>query len=157
MRCPRGGCRLRPVPLRLAPRLAPKPWQAKLAPSGTLAASAAYKRELEKRLQAFDRAVWVRLLCDAGNTGALTLPRQGVHNSGPMPGEDEDDLWVDSTQDDAPPNVKCPLTGKAVLELEEPLRCVPFEPRRLRRRACSCVCALYYAGTSWATCTRRRR
>ena len=35
--------------------------QAKLALSGALAASPAYKRELDKRLQAFDRAVWVRL------------------------------------------------------------------------------------------------
>ena len=45
-----------------------------------------------------------------------------------MPGEDEEDLWVDSTQDDAPPNTKCPLTGKGVLELEEPVRCVLCGP-----------------------------
>ena len=53
-----------------------------------------------------------------------------------MPGEDDDDLWVDSTQDDAPPNVKCPLTGKGVLELEEPVRCVLCELWRRRTRSC---------------------
>jgi hypothetical protein len=113
--------------------------QAKLALSVGLAASPAYKRELDKRLQAFDRAVWVRLLATPitfVSALAPTLRWQGVHNSGPMPGEDEDDLWVESTQDDAPPNVKCPLTGKGVLELEEPVRCVLCKPQR--RRTCSC-------------------
>jgi hypothetical protein len=30
---------------------------------------------------------------------------------------------TEGTQDDAPPNVKCPLTGKSMLDLKEPVRC----------------------------------
>ncbi len=39
-----------------------------------------------------------------------------------MPGESDDGLWV-ATQDEAAANTKCPLTGKHVLELTEPVKC----------------------------------
>lgn len=47
-----------------------------------------------------------------------------VHHAGqPMPGEEEDEIFMSSTQM-AILNVTCPLTGKPVIELENPVRCV---------------------------------
>jgi hypothetical protein len=120
----RGRAGARALAARLTQRLAPKPRQAKLTLQGPLGSSAAFKRDMETRLQAFDRAVWVRLR-DARLASATfdSLRAQGVNHSGPMPGEDDDGMWVEGTQDDLPPNVKCPLTGKALLDLQEPVRC----------------------------------
>jgi len=40
-----------------------------------------------------------------------------------MPGEDEDDLWIDSTQQELAPNPRCPLSFVALLDLKEPVKC----------------------------------
>ncbi len=41
-----------------------------------------------------------------------------------MPGEDEDGVWV-GTQDELATNARCPLTLKPILELLDPVKCVP--------------------------------
>ncbi|KAJ1264075.1 hypothetical protein BS78_09G234800 [Paspalum vaginatum] len=47
-----------------------------------------------------------------------------VHHAGqPMPGEEQEDIVMTSTQMTIL-NVTCPLTGKPVIELENPVRCV---------------------------------
>ncbi|KAI8008118.1 E3 SUMO-protein ligase MMS21 [Camellia lanceoleosa] len=47
-----------------------------------------------------------------------------VHHAGqPMPGEEQEDLVMTSTQFNLL-NIKCPLTGKPITELEEPVRSV---------------------------------
>ncbi|OEL30687.1 E3 SUMO-protein ligase MMS21 [Dichanthelium oligosanthes] len=47
-----------------------------------------------------------------------------VHHAGqPMPGEEQEDIVMTSTQMSIL-NVTCPLTGKPVIELENPVRCV---------------------------------
>ena len=130
-------------------RLAPKPRQAKLTLQGPLGSSAAFKRDVEKRLQAFDRCVWVRSR-DARSASAADSRVQLVNHSGPMPGEEDDGMWVEGTQDDLPPNVKCPLSGKALLDLKEPVRCVAAA-------TCELVCgALTRLRTPLARAVRRR-
>ncbi|CAL5405901.1 unnamed protein product [Camellia sinensis] len=48
--------------------------------------------------------------------------RENVHHAGqPMPGEEQEDLVMTSTQFNLL-NIKCPLTGKPITELEEPVR-----------------------------------
>uniref|UniRef100_J3LP49 SP-RING-type domain-containing protein n=1 Tax=Oryza brachyantha TaxID=4533 RepID=J3LP49_ORYBR len=47
-----------------------------------------------------------------------------VHHAGqPMPGDEQEDILMTSTQTSIL-NVTCPLTGKPVIELTEPVRCV---------------------------------
>ncbi|XP_004961221.1 E3 SUMO-protein ligase MMS21 isoform X2 [Setaria italica] len=49
---------------------------------------------------------------------------QNVHHAGqPMPGEEQEDIVMTSTQMSIL-NVTCPLTGKPVIELADPVRCV---------------------------------
>ncbi|KAJ1264076.1 hypothetical protein BS78_09G234800 [Paspalum vaginatum] len=49
---------------------------------------------------------------------------ENVHHAGqPMPGEEQEDIVMTSTQMTIL-NVTCPLTGKPVIELENPVRCV---------------------------------
>lgn len=40
-----------------------------------------------------------------------------------MPDEEGDDLWVDPTQGLAP-NATCPISGKDLLSLNDPVKCV---------------------------------
>ena len=62
-----------------------------------------------------------------------------------MPGESDDGLWVD-TQDAVATNTRCPLTGKSVLELTEPVKCAQQHARRTaprrhaRLRTWLCLC-----------------
>lgn len=47
-----------------------------------------------------------------------------VHHAGqPMPGEEQEDIVMSSTQNNLL-NTKCPLTGKPVTELQNPVRCM---------------------------------
>lgn len=47
---------------------------------------------------------------------------QNVHHAGqPMPGEEQEDIVMSSTQNNLL-NTKCPLTGKPVTELQNPVR-----------------------------------
>ncbi|KAG6494032.1 E3 SUMO-protein ligase MMS21-like [Zingiber officinale] len=47
-----------------------------------------------------------------------------VHHAGqPMPGEEQEDIVMTSTQNNLL-NTKCPLTGKPVIELQNPVRCM---------------------------------
>ncbi|PKA50183.1 E3 SUMO-protein ligase MMS21 [Apostasia shenzhenica] len=47
-----------------------------------------------------------------------------VHHEGqPMPGEEQEDIVMTSTQNNLL-NMKCPLTGKPVVDLENPVRCM---------------------------------
>ncbi|KAJ6832749.1 E3 SUMO-protein ligase MMS21 [Iris pallida] len=47
-----------------------------------------------------------------------------VHHAGqPMPGEEQEDIIMTSTQNNIL-NSKCPLTGKPVFELQDPVRCL---------------------------------
>jgi hypothetical protein len=98
--------------------------QARLrAPASAVAAAAA---DCEKRLKDFDRAVWVRTCLRLRGPVLLMSfpPVQNVHHQGqPMPGEDEDDLWIDSTQQELAPNPRCPLSFVALLDLKEPVKC----------------------------------
>ena len=51
----------------------------------------------------------------------LNLP-QSVHHAGqPMPGEEQEDI-VMTSMDSNIKNLKCPLTGKPITELTEPVR-----------------------------------
>ncbi|XP_010919230.1 E3 SUMO-protein ligase MMS21 [Elaeis guineensis] len=47
-----------------------------------------------------------------------------VHHAGqPMPGEEQEDIVMTSTQSNLL-NITCPLTGKPVIELQSPVRCM---------------------------------
>ncbi|KAG6525411.1 hypothetical protein ZIOFF_015367 [Zingiber officinale] len=49
---------------------------------------------------------------------------RNVHHAGqPMPGEEQEDIVMTSTQNNLL-NTKCPLTGKPVTELQNPVRCM---------------------------------
>ena len=53
---------------------------------------------------------------------ALCCSLQNVHHAGqPMPGEEQEDIVMTSTQMSIL-NVTCPLTGKPVIELVDPVR-----------------------------------
>ncbi len=41
-----------------------------------------------------------------------------------MPGEEDADIQIGGTQDALAPNARCPLSGKALLDLAEPVKCV---------------------------------
>ncbi|AQK88511.1 hypothetical protein Zm00014a_015876 [Zea mays] len=56
--------------------------------------------------------------------GVYQSSDQNVHHAGqPMPGEEQEDIVMTSTQMSIL-NVTCPLTGKPVIELMNPVRCV---------------------------------
>ena len=40
-----------------------------------------------------------------------------------MPDEENEDLWVDPTQQSLAPNDKCPLTMKELLNIKDPVKC----------------------------------
>ena len=90
----------------------------------------------EQRLRTFDRTVWVRLaerqpVCHQRARGVVLThfdaPVQNVHNAGkPMPDEEDEELWVDPTQQSLAPNEKCPLTMKALLSIIDPVKCAPL-------------------------------
>ncbi|ONK70038.1 uncharacterized protein A4U43_C05F29610 [Asparagus officinalis] len=47
-----------------------------------------------------------------------------VHHAGqPMPGEEQEDIIMTSTQNNIL-NIMCPITGKPVIELQDPVRCM---------------------------------
>jgi len=43
-----------------------------------------------------------------------------------MPGEEDDDLIMETTQADLAPNERCPLSYKKLLEIEEPVKCATW-------------------------------
>ena len=51
-----------------------------------------------------------------------------------MEGEGDDELWVDSTQQTAP-NAKCPISGRALLDLVEPVKRAPAASAQAARVA----------------------
>ncbi|KAK1321016.1 E3 SUMO-protein ligase MMS21 [Acorus calamus] len=54
---------------------------------------------------------------------AKILNTKNVHHAGqPMPGEEQEDIIMTSTQTNLL-NITCPLTGKPVTELQDPVRC----------------------------------
>ncbi|KAE9458080.1 hypothetical protein C3L33_10013, partial [Rhododendron williamsianum] len=64
-------------------------------------------------LRQFREAIWDLMVVDDGKR---------VHHAGqPMPGEEQEDLVMTSTQSNIL-NINCPLTGKPITELENPVR-----------------------------------
>lgn len=53
---------------------------------------------------------------------ALNMFLQNVHHSGqPMPGEEQEDIVMTSTQCNVR-NINCPVSGKPITELQDPVR-----------------------------------
>ncbi|MBA0705465.1 hypothetical protein Golax_017656 [Gossypium laxum] len=66
-------------------------------------------------------SLWLWLLGLLTYPLLLNLP-QNVHHAGqPMPGEEQEDIIMTSTESSIK-NLKCPLTGKHITELTEPVR-----------------------------------
>jgi hypothetical protein len=59
-----------------------------------------------------------------------------------MPDEEDQELWVDPTQQSLAPNDKCPLTLKELLSIAEPVKCAP----------CCCLCPRQAAVNDPAAC-----
>ncbi|KAG6514314.1 hypothetical protein ZIOFF_024664 [Zingiber officinale] len=65
------------------------------------------------------KAFELSVLCDAEHQ--MSSIHQNVHHAGqPMPGEEQEDIVMTSTQNNLL-NMKCPLTGKPVTELQNPV------------------------------------
>jgi hypothetical protein len=58
-----------------------------------------------------------------------------------MPDEQDEELWVDPTQQSLAPNTTCPVSGKDLLSLKDPVKCVTAMPQYCR--ICSVVIRMH--------------
>ncbi|KAG5546176.1 hypothetical protein RHGRI_018376 [Rhododendron griersonianum] len=74
-------------------------------------------------LRQFREAIWDLMVVDDGKVSLIiSESNKRVHHAGqPMPGEEQEDLVMTSTQSNIL-NINCPLTGKPITELENPVR-----------------------------------